>query len=154
LNYEDLGDLSLESRDAISNDNQVSEARSIVIEESTTAIGLVERAISAYIKSDFDSSHIAHLPQLMNSVRGAFEMMDVAKLPEVTPGAASLLNEFVDRKRKNPNEDVQALETLADAMISIEYFLNELGRRYIADERILQVAEDSVSALKACSAST
>jgi hypothetical protein len=153
LNFEDLGNLSLERRDAISNDNQVSEARSIVIEESKAAIGLVERAISAYIESGFDSTHIAHLPQLMNSVRGAFEMINVPKLPEVTRGAASFLNEFVDRKRKNPNEDVQALETLADAMISIEYFLNELGRRHIADERILQVAEDSVSALKAYSAS-
>ncbi|MFT5888352.1 MAG: hypothetical protein ACI9BO_001171 [Zhongshania sp.] len=154
LNYADLGDLSLERRDAISNDNQVSEARSIVIEESKAAIGLVERAISAHIKSGFDSSLIAYLPQLMNSVRGAFEMIDVPKLPEVTRGAASFLNEFVDRKRKNSSEDVQALETLADAMISIEYFLNELGRRHIADERILQFVEDSVSALKAYSAST
>ena len=44
---------------------------------------------------------------------------------------------------------MQALETLADAMISIEYYLNELGRRHIADERILLVAEDSIATLQA-----
>ncbi len=149
LNYEDLGDLTIERRDAISSDNQLSEARSIVIEESTAAIGMVKRAISAYIESDFDSSHISNLPQLLNSVRGAFYMMGVAKLPEVTGGATEFMRGFVDRNKVNPIEDVQSLETLADAMISIEYFLTELGRRHIADERILQVAEDSIALLRA-----
>ncbi|WP_373094946.1 hypothetical protein [Zhongshania sp.] len=149
LNYEDLGDLSIERRDAISADNQLSEARSIVIDESKAAIGMVKRAISAYIESDFDSTHISNLPQLLNSVSGAFYMMGVGKLPEVTSGATDFIRGFVERTTINPSQDVQSLETLADAMISIEYFLTEFGRRHIADERILQVAEDSVALLKA-----
>jgi hypothetical protein len=149
LNYEDLGDLTIERRDAISSDNQLSEARSIVIEESAAAIGMVKRAISAYIESNFDSSHIANLPQLLNSVRGAFYIMGVAKLPDITAGSTEFMRGFVARTKVNPVEDVQALETLADAMISIEYFLTELGRRHIADERILQVAEDSIALLRA-----
>ncbi len=149
LNYEDLGDLSIERRDAISADNQLSEARSIVIDESKAAIGMVKRAISAYIESDFDSTHISNLPQLLNSVSGAFYMMGVDKLPEVTSGATDFIRGFVERTSINPSQDVQSLETLADAMISIEYFLTEFGRRHIADERILQVAEDSVALLKA-----
>jgi hypothetical protein len=149
LNYEDLGDLSIERRDAISADNQLSEARSIVIEESKAAIGMVKRAISAYIESDFDSTHISNLPQLLNSVRGAFYMIGVAKLPEVTGGATEFIRGFVERRHIDPAKDVQSLETLADAMISIEYFLTEFGRRHIADERILQVAEDSVALLRA-----
>lgn len=149
LNYEDLGDLSIERRDAISADNQLSEARSIVIDESKAAIGMVKRAISAYIESDFDSTHISNLPQLLNSVRGAFYMIGVAKLPQVTGGATEFIRGFVERSQINPAKDVQSLETLADAMISIEYFLTEFGRRHIADERILQVAEDSVALLLA-----
>ena len=148
LNYEDLGEISLARRDEISADNQVSEARSIVIEESKAAIGLVKRAISAYIDSGFDSTHIANLPQLLDSVRGAFQMINVNKLPEVTLGATQFMRRFVSRAAVNPAADVQALETLADAMISIEYYLNELGRRHIADERILLVAEDSIATLR------
>jgi hypothetical protein len=151
LNYEDLGDISLERRDEISADNQVSEARSIVIEESKAAIGLVKRAISAYIDSGFDSTHIANLPQLLDSVRGAFQMINVKKLPDVTLGASEFMRRFVDRESVNAASDVQELETLADAMISIEYYLNELGRRHIADERILQVAEDSIAQLRKAS---
>lgn len=151
LNYEDLGELSLERRDAISVDNQVSEAKSIVIEESKAAIGLVKRAISAYIDSGFDGTHIANLPQLLDSVRGAFQMINANKLPEVTSGASEFMRQFVGRDAVNPASDVQALETLADAMISIEYYLNELGRRHIADEGILQVAEDSIASLKLAS---
>lgn len=149
LNYEDLGEISLERRDAISADNQVSEARSIVIEESKAAIGLVKRAISAYIDSGFDNTHIANLPQLLDSVRGAFQMINANKLPAVTLGATEFMRRFVNREAVNPATDVQALETLADAMISIEYYLNELGRRHIADERILLVAEDSIATLQA-----
>ncbi|CAA0089124.1 Uncharacterised protein [Zhongshania aliphaticivorans] len=149
LNYEDLGEISLERRDEISADNQVSEARSIVIEESKAAIGLVKRAISAYIDSGFDSTHLANLPQLLNSVRGAFQMIGATKLPEVTLGATEFMSRFIARNAVNPAADVQALETLADAMISIEYYLNELSRRHIADERILHVAEDSVASLQA-----
>jgi hypothetical protein len=151
LNYEDLGELSLERRDAISVDNQVSEAKSIVIEESKAAIGLVKRAISAYIDSGFDATHIANLPQLLDSVRGAFQMINASKLPEVTLGASQFMKRFVERDAVNPASDVQALETLADAMISIEYYLNELGRRHIADEGILKVAEDSIATLKLAS---
>ena len=151
LNYEDLGELSLERRDAISVDNQVSEAKSIVIEESKAAIGLVKRAISAYIDSGFDATHIANLPQLLDSVRGAFQMINASKLPEVTLGASQFMRRFVERDAVNPASDVQALETLADAMISIEYYLNELGRRHIADEGILKVAEDSIATLKLAS---
>ncbi|MEX1669374.1 hypothetical protein AB4876_10660 [Zhongshania guokunii] len=149
LNYEDLGDLTIERRDAISADNQLSEARSIVIDESKAAISMVKRAISAYIESDFDSTHISNLPQLLNSVRGAFYMIGVPKLPEVTGGATEFIKGFVERTQINPASDVQSLETLADAMISIEYFLNELGQRHTADARILQVAEDSVALLRA-----
>ncbi|MFT6593519.1 MAG: hypothetical protein ACJAU3_001588 [Zhongshania sp.] len=58
------------------------------------------------------------------------------------------MRRFVSRAAVNPAADVQALETLADAMISIEYYLNELGRRHIADERILLVAEDSIATLR------
>ncbi|CAA0119721.1 hypothetical protein [Zhongshania aliphaticivorans] len=151
LNYEDLGELSLERRDAISVDNQVSEARSIVIEESKAAIGLVKRAISAYVDSGFEPTHIANLPQLLDSVRGAFQMINANKLPQVTLGASQFMRQFVGRDTVNPASDVQALETLADAMISIEYYLNELGRRHIADEAILQVAEDSIATLQLAS---
>jgi len=151
LNYEDLGDLTIERRDAISADNQLSEARSIVIDESKAAIGMVKRAISAYIDSDFDRTHISNLPQLLNSVRGAFYMIGVEKLPEVTSGATDFISGFVERTQVNPASDIQSLETLADAMISIEYYLNELGRHHTADARILQVAEDSVALLRAAS---
>lgn len=149
LNYEDLGEISLERRDEISADNQVSEARSIVIEESKAAISLVKRAISAYIDSGFDNQHIANLPHLLDSVRGAFVMINAHKLPELTQGATEFIARFVGRETVNPAADVQALETLADAMISIEYYLNELGRRHMADEGILLVAEDSIATLRA-----
>ncbi len=76
-------------------------------------------------------------------------MINANKLPAVTLGATEFMRRFVNREAVNPATDVQALETLADAMISIEYYLNELGRRHIADERILLVAEDSIATLQA-----
>jgi hypothetical protein len=149
LNYEDLAGISLERRDEISADNQLSEARSIVIEESKAAITLVKRAISAYIDSGFDNQHIANLPHLLDSVRGAFVMINAHKLPELIKDITELIASFVGRETVNPVLDVQTFEILADAMISIEYYLIELGLRHIADESILLVAEDSIATLRA-----
>ncbi len=143
LNYDELDSLSIDKRDRISADNQVSEATAIVIAEAKSAIGMVKRALAAYIDSGFDSTHIANVPPSLDSIRGAFEMLKMRRLAAVSASAAAFVKVFIDRRTSN----AQLLETLADAMISVEYYLGELESRHLPDEKILLIAEDSLKQL-------
>lgn len=147
LNYDELNNLSLDKRDAISADNQVNEATAIVIEEAKNTISMVKRAIAAYIESGFDQTHIANVPPSLNSVRGAFEILKMQRLTAACQSSADFISHFMAHNQTDGQTGSQALETLADAMISIEYYLGELERRHLPDEKILLVAEDALSQL-------
>lgn len=147
LNYDELNALSIDKRDSISADNQVSEATAIVIEEAKSAIGMIKRAIASYIDSGFDSTHIANVPSSLSSVRGAFDILKMRRLAAVTGSATRFVKTFMGRESSDAQRDAQALETLADAMISVEYYLGELESRHIPDEKILLIAEDSLKQL-------
>lgn len=148
LNYSDLTELTDSKRDSISADNQLAEARAIVIAQAKDIINLVKRSISAYADSGYDNTHIANLPDLLHSARGAFKLMNMTKITDVMRAAAVFMERFVQRSNIEISADNRALETLADTMISIEYYLSELARHQVADERILRLAEDSLAQLR------
>ena len=147
LNYDELNALSIDKRDSISADNQVSEATAIALNEAKSAIGLVKRAIAAYIDSGFDASHIANAPSSLNTVRGAFQILKMRRLASVAVSAVAFMQAFVSRGDIDPTRDTQALETLADAMISMEYYLGEMERRHLPDDNILGIAEEALEQL-------
>jgi len=51
-----------------------------------------------------------------------------------------------DKQHSGPQRH-QLLETLADALIGLEYYFTELAARRVPDEKILAVAEESLAAL-------
>ncbi len=147
LNYDELNALSIDKRDSISADNQVSEATAIVLDEAKSAISLVKRAIAAYIDSGFDATHIANTPTSLNTVRGAFQMLKMRRLAAVAVSSVAFMQAFVARGDIDPTRDAQSLETLADAMISMEYYLGEMERRHLPDDSILGIAEEALQQL-------
>lgn len=147
LNYDELNALSIDKRDSISADNQLSEATALVLEEARSAIALVKRAIGSYIDSGFDASHIANTPASLNAIRGAFQMLKMHRLTAVALSSVAFLNAFIARDDIEPSRDTHALETLADAMISMEYYLGEMERRHLPDDNILSIAEEAMQQL-------
>lgn len=149
LNYDELANLSFEQRDAVNTDNIVSEAKSLVIEEAKSVVALAKRSLAAYIESGFDIMQISNLPANFNAIRGAFELMGIPRLAAVLTASRDFIEHYLSRAEDHGDGegDAQAMETLADAMISIEYYLAELERRFIANDNILVVAEDSLQQL-------
>jgi hypothetical protein len=55
---------------------------------------------------------------------------------------------FIDEELlKQEKHEVALLETLADALISLEYYLGQLEVRKDADDAVLKIADDSLAAL-------
>ncbi len=148
----DLGGGELEQvsdavRKQIIADSQLSEASAIVINESHAGIALAKRAITAYVESGFDVVHVANVATTLSSVRGALHLLNHARAAAVLAGCVAFLEDHLKDKQQTPAQRQQVLETLADALISLEYYLTEVAADRAPDNKILDVAEESLAAI-------
>ena len=127
--------------------SQLGVATRIVVEECEAGLALVKRALSAFTESDYDNGHVRNLTTTLDSVRGG--MMVLGK--EQAAAILSRCSAFVDdtlMQRDYPAALKELLETFADAIISLEYYLNSLNIYNLeSDESVLQIAEESLAAL-------
>ncbi len=112
--------------------------------EAKANIGLAKRSLTSYLESNFDSEHIANVSHTLNILSGAFDMVGIANASELMKKCSV----SIDEEYKNPDENSQeALETLADALISAEYLLDELESGRGIDGGISKLIDDSLVAL-------
>ena len=121
------------------------EALVVVIEESKAGLSLVKRSISSYIDSQGDKLHLANVTQVLSSIRGALAIINQER-------AASLLGLCVICIRAELVEadalpDSRLLETLADALTSIEYFIESMTVKGHVNEALLKLTEDSLASI-------
>lgn len=148
LTTEDLADLTPDRQLAISTSSQLETSRLLVYRESEAGISLAKRAITSYVDSEFDIAHIYNVSRTLDSVRGAFQMLGMERITQVLTAAVCFVNDFIDKgDMRNATSAPQLLETLADALISVEYYLAELSRQQQANDDLLVLAEESLSAL-------
>ncbi|OUS06566.1 hypothetical protein A9Q81_03310 [Gammaproteobacteria bacterium 42_54_T18] len=132
------------------NDNYVSpehvhKARSAVIEESRAGLESAKDAITEYIGSNYNNEYLEAVPEILHSVRGGLAMVPLHHPAALLQGCVSFIqNDLIDTGIR---PDWKVLDTLADAITSIEYYLERLGEQFPGDEDILSIAEDAVASL-------
>lgn len=136
-----------------SHENQTTVAKGLLqqaqmhlYEESKSNIGLAKRAVIAYIDSNYDREHIANVAVCLASIGGAFNMMGIGNAEALMNRCAELLNLAY---QGNSNEAVgdNWLESLADALVGVEYLLDEMSAGRLADSRVTNLIDDSLAAL-------
>src|SRR5690606_24846904 len=126
--------------------SQIHEAEHLVIEEAESGLGMIKRALNSYVESNYDVGHIKNVASTLITVRGA---MQVLNLPRATKVVAAC-ERFVSKALLGSNQVAaieHMLETFADAVISLEYYLDAIKSDKDADTSVLQVAEESLQAL-------
>jgi hypothetical protein len=121
------------------------EATGVVINESKSAIGLAKRGITAYLESNFDAAHVANVGTSLAMVQGAFRILGHARAAVVLQQCISHIERF--GVQSVAEQSRQSVETLADALISIEYYLGELSISEQENCELLAIAEESMSEL-------
>lgn len=124
---------------------QISKARTAVIEESRSGLENAKDAISDYIGSNFDVDSLQAVPDILHSVRGGLMMVPLNHPAALLQSCINFISEQLIEARIQP--DWKQLDTLADAITSVEYYLERLGDRFPGDEDILSIAEEAVAAL-------
>jgi len=146
LSDEKLAQINALSRDDVMANNQIAEAEKLVIDEIESGLGMVKRALSAFSESNYDKAHIANISTTLDSVRGGMFVLGLPRAAKVIASCMQFINEsLLDDEQQAAIQHM--MDTFADAIISLEYYLDNLKVDKKADTEVLRIAEESLEAL-------
>jgi chemosensory pili system protein ChpA (sensor histidine kinase/response regulator) len=103
-------------------------------------------AIVEYIASQWNRQHIVPLPALLGEIRNSLETIGQRRSARILGACARYIKDKLIDSRHTP--DWREMDTLADAIAGVEYYLETLDEDVIEDEdSVLAVAEESVANL-------
>lgn len=123
--------------------HQLFEARIMVLDEARAGLALAKRAITAYLESSGDRMHLSNVPFSLQAVRGGLWFLGQERAATLVGACADYIQTQMLDTEQMPAE--ARLEVLADALSSLEYYLEaDTG---LAQPSVLDLAEESVRAL-------
>ncbi|MFG0806926.1 ferrous iron transporter B [Pseudomonas fluvialis] len=126
--------------------HQLTEAHIVVVGEALAGLNLAKRAITSYLESSGDKLHLANVPSTLQAVRGGLWFLQQQRAAWLVGACAEYIQKQMLEAGQTPPG--QLLETLADALSSLEYYL-ESGAVMRPETRpsVLDLAEESIKAL-------
>lgn len=146
LSDEKLSQANSIARREIIASSQIAEAELVVLKEAESGLSLVKRALNSFAESNYDRGHIKNVAATLNSVRGGVELLSLKR----AAGVVAACVEFVDDTllmNDQPAALQHLLETFADAIIGLEYYVDAIKADKNADDSALEIAEESLQAL-------
>ncbi|MFP6847475.1 MAG: Hpt domain-containing protein [Pseudomonas sp.] len=118
----------------------------LVIKEARTGLEQAKDAIIEFIASQWNHEHLARVPDLLTQVRGGLAMIPLQRAADLLNACNRYIQEQLLARKAVPNW--QNLDTLADAITSVEYYLERLSEDHASQgDLILDVAEESLENL-------
>ena len=113
--------------------------------EVVASMGLAKEAVSEFIKSTDDFETLSVVPALLNQISGGLELVgqDRAAI------AVGQVKQFMTREliERHQSLDENQLDMLADAICSIEFYIEEIAENRSNTGTALDVAEQSMAKL-------
>ena len=119
------------------------EALIVVTDEARSALTLAKRAITAFLESDYDKMHLANVPATLRSIWGGLMILEDERAAELLARIATSIDTQLLESRGAP--EARILEALADALTSLEYYIEGMGRKEGNNPDLLQLAESALS---------
>jgi len=124
---------------------ELGDASSALLRESRNTLEQVKSAIVNFIASQWDIREIEHVPELLHSIRGGLALIPLDRVASMLESAERYITDVLLGGKQVP--DWKQLDTLADAVTSIEYYLERLADGISENDAVLQVAEESLASL-------
>ncbi|MGH8435236.1 MAG: Hpt domain-containing protein, partial [Pseudomonas sp.] len=124
----------------------VAQIHQLVIKEARNGLEQAKDAIIEFIASQWNHEHLARVPELLTQARGGLAMIPLARAAALLQACNRYIQEQLLARKAVPNW--QSLDTLADAITSVEYYLERLTEDHASQgDLILDVAEESLETL-------
>ncbi|WP_111642082.1 Hpt domain-containing protein [Marinimicrobium alkaliphilum] len=121
-------------------------AQESVVRESRNGLEQAKDAIVEYIASQWNREHLSAVPATLREIRGGLEMVPMPRPARILGACARYIDERLIEAQHTP--EWSELDTLADAMTGVEYYL-ERSTDTPDEERelLLTMAEESLASL-------
>lgn len=124
---------------------QIGNAHDAVLRETRNGLEQAKTCIVNFIASQWDHNEIEGVPAILDGLRGGLQIIPLTKASELIHSCNQYIQQALLSSKAVP--DWKQLDTLADAITSIEYYIERLTEGAQDNELILQVAEESVTEL-------
>lgn len=138
-------EITQEARNDAVASSELAIAQKIVVEECEAGISLTKRALNSFSDS-YDTGHIRNIAKTLNTIRGGMIMLKKDRAANILK-KCSIFVEEVLLDKEPPAAIKELLETFADVVISIEYYLDSATSTLQMDENVLKIAEEGLEAL-------
>ena len=135
-----------QSRMNLMSKSQFDEAQAIVIKEAQIGIANAKKDISSFVESDYDISYINSIASELISVQGGLKMLNFGEAVNVLDSGIRFVKSIIE-KGLEPEQAQNVLETMADALIALEYYLSEIEFHSVAPSNVLNIAGQSLASL-------
>ena len=115
------------------------------MKEATINLSQAKQDIVAFIESPWDHGKIEGIPKLLEEISGALRMLNMPEPAELNDGVTRFVEVELLKHRRVPT--AEQLDLMADALASIEYYLEAIREARPNRDRILEVTRRSLEAL-------
>ncbi|MEQ6884964.1 chemotaxis protein [Salicola sp. Rm-C-2C1-2] len=120
----------------------VQESLIVLSDEARSALTLAKQAITAFLESDFDKLHLANVPATLRSIEGGMRLLQNDHAARVVAQVTDAIESQLLNTQQPPESRI--LEALADAITSLEYYIEELGMDAEPNPELLRLADTSL----------
>ncbi|HEY0661117.1 MAG TPA: Hpt domain-containing protein [Lysobacter sp.] len=118
----------------------------VVVREAIANFGDARQSFVAFVETNWDHTELAEIPRLLDEVGGALRMLELSLPADYLEAVKRYVEvELIGRKRV-PNG--QQLDTMADALASLEYYLEALRDQRPGRDEILEIARHALERLR------
>jgi len=116
-----------------------------LMQEASVNIGKAKQDIVAFIESPWDHTKVEPIPQLLEEIGGALRILDLNESAQYMKGIVRFVEVELLRHRRVPT--AEQMDKLADALASIEYYMEATREQRGGRDKILAVTRQSLEAL-------
>jgi chemosensory pili system protein ChpA (sensor histidine kinase/response regulator) len=117
----------------------------IVVREAIANFGDARQSFVAFVETGWDHAELAEVPRLLDEVAGAMRMVNLPAPAAYLQAIAHYTQHELIARRRVP--DGQQLDALADALASLEYYLEALRDHRPNRDGMLDIARSSLELL-------
>src|SRR5690606_21301019 len=117
----------------------------VLAREAIANFADARQAFVAFIETGWDHAELAEVPRLLREVDGAMQMLELPQPAAFLTGVRRYIEDELIGSRRVPNG--RQLDTFADALASLEYYLEALRENRFNRDEILDVTRQSLESL-------
>jgi hypothetical protein len=123
--------------------SQIDEARLLVVGEARIGLSMTKKAIGAFLESEFKTEHIENVPTALHSVAGALQMLELDRAAKILLGCEQFMERYLTPSVQHP-ANANQFDIMADALASVDYYLEGMEALQPIGDGVLTVAEASI----------